>query len=157
MPELPEVETVVRGLQGAVAGRVITGVTARWRRAVRPSAAAVARGLPGRRVTALTRRGKYLVFHLDRGALLIHLKMSGNLQVVPAGERCGRHVRTVFALDNGCELRFEDPRKFGRVYLADDPAEVVGRLGPEPLPATFSADDFAPCSAAGGAASSRCC
>lgn len=142
MPELPEVETVVRGLQGAVAGRVITGVTARWPRAVRPSAAAVARGLPGRRVTALTRRGKYLVFHLDRGALLIHLKMSGNLQVVPAGERCGRHVRTVFALDNGCELRFEDPRKFGRVYLADDPAEVVGRLGPEPLPADFSADDF---------------
>jgi formamidopyrimidine-DNA glycosylase len=142
MPELPEVETVVRGLQGPMVGRAFTGFSARWSRAVRPSVAALARGLSGRRVEALTRRGKYLLFRLDRGALLIHLKMSGSLQVVPAVERRGKHVHTVFELDNGCELRFEDPRKFGRVYLADDPAEVVGRLGPEPLAETFTVAGF---------------
>ena len=138
MPELPEVETVVRGLQGPLVGRTFIGVTVTWPRAIRPSPEHLRKVLPGRRVTALTRRAKFLVFHLEGGgALLIHLKMSGNLQVAPAGEAMPRHVHTVFDLDNGHQLRFQDTRKFGRVHLVEDPEEVTGRLGPEPLAPGF--------------------
>jgi formamidopyrimidine-DNA glycosylase len=143
MPELPEVETVVRGLQGPVVGRTFTAVTVDWPRSVRPSPEALRLRLPGRRVAALTRRAKYLVFHLEGGgALLIHLKMSGNLRVEPAGEPMPGHVHIVFELDNGHQLRFQDTRKFGRVYLVDNPAEVTDRLGPEPLAPGFTAAKF---------------
>jgi len=143
MPELPEVETVVRGLQGPLRGRTFTGFRPEWPRSVRPSADEVARRLPGSRIDRLTRRAKYLVFHLSTGwHLLIHLKMSGDLRVEPAGEPFSGHVRTMFDLDNGHQLRFDDTRKFGRVYLVADPAEVTGRLGPEPLAPGFDRRSF---------------
>jgi formamidopyrimidine-DNA glycosylase len=70
--------------------------------------------------------------------LIIHLKMSGQLAVAPADAPDDPHTHTVFVLASGQELRFRDPRKFGRVYLVRDPAEVLGPLGPEPLSAEFS-------------------
>ncbi|RME50979.1 MAG: bifunctional DNA-formamidopyrimidine glycosylase/DNA-(apurinic or apyrimidinic site) lyase [Caldilineae bacterium] len=140
MPELPEVETYVRDLQRPLVGRTFTGVMAMWPNAIRPSVAVLRRDLPGRRIEALTRRGKYLQFHLSGEMyLFLHLKMSGRLLVEPAAVPPNRHVRTIFRLDNGHELRFEDARKFGRVHLVTDPDEVTGHLGPEPL-----ADDFTP-------------
>jgi formamidopyrimidine-DNA glycosylase len=100
--------------------------------------------LIGRRITAIARRGKYLQIHLFNGpTLLIHLKMSGNLLVEPAAQIKGKHVHTRFALDNGNELRFRDARKFGRVYLVDDPEEITGKLGPEPLADSFDESQFA--------------
>ncbi len=143
MPELPEVETIVRGLQGALVGRSFTGVITLWPNAIRPSAEEVARDLPGQRIEGLTRRGKYLQFSLSGGqTLFIHLKMSGDLLVEPAAAPRHPHVRTVFALDNKHELRFKDPRKFGRVHLARDPMQVTGHLGPEPLSDTFTVERF---------------
>jgi formamidopyrimidine-DNA glycosylase len=144
MPELPEVETVVRGLRGPLVGRTFTGVTVSWPNSIKTPIPELQQRLPGQTIGAITRRAKYLQFHLSGGdTLLIHLKMSGDLLVVPNEEPVHPHVRTTFGLDNGHQLRFKDMRKFGRVYLVDDPAQVVGRLGPEPLDPTFTAADFA--------------
>ena len=143
MPELPEVETVVRGLRGPLVGRVFTGVTVLWPNAIRTSIPELERRLPGQRIEAITRRGKYLQFHLSGGdTLFLHLKMSGDLLVEPAGDTPHHHVRTIFDLDNDHQLRFKDTRKFGRVYLVDDPETVVGKLGPEPLADDFTEQDF---------------
>ncbi len=143
MPELPEVETVARGLQAPLVGRAIRGVTVRWPRTVAyPSVAEFKRQVAGRHVASVGRRGKYVVIELDRGWLLIHLKMSGRLRVVPAGEPLDKHTHTVFNLDDGGQLRFYDVRKFGRVYLVDDPQQVTAALGPEPLDEALTLDEF---------------
>jgi formamidopyrimidine-DNA glycosylase len=143
MPELPEVETIVRGLQGPLLGRTFEAVEVTWRNSVRPSPTIVCQRLPGKRIEHLSRRGKYLRFDLSDGyVMFIHLKMSGDLLVEPLSTPRHPHVRTIFRLDNGHELRFKDPRKFGRVFLTTDPAEVVGHLGPEPLATEFSLPAF---------------
>lgn len=143
MPELPEVETVVRGLRGPLVGRTFTGVTVTWPNSIKTPIPELKSRLPGQRIEAISRRGKYLQFHLSGGdTLFIHLKMSGDLLVEPASDPPHHHVRTIFDLDNHHQLRFRDMRKFGRVYLADDPETVVGKLGPEPLADDFTTDDF---------------
>jgi formamidopyrimidine-DNA glycosylase len=93
-------------------------------------------------VRDVSRRGKFLVFPLDRGSLLIHLKMSGDLGMAPAEAPADRFERTVFHLDGGWELRFNDARKFGRVFLLDSPDPLFARLGPEPLDPGFTASDL---------------
>lgn len=156
MPELPEVETIARKLRQGQAleagfppypaplGCTITAVWLDWPRAARPSAETLIHTLPGHRLDSIGRRGKYLIFCLsstDSASpryLLIHLKMSGRLHVLEADFPREKHVHFAFTLDNGYELRFNDARKFGRVYLVDDLDEVTGRLGPEPLEDTFT-------------------
>jgi formamidopyrimidine-DNA glycosylase len=143
MPELPEVETVVRGLRGPLLGRTFTGVTVLWPNSVKTPVAELKSRLPGQRIEVITRRGKYLQFHLSGGdTLFLHLKMSGDLLVEPTSEPLHPHVRTIFDLDNNHQLRFKDMRKFGRVYLVSDPSQVVGKLGPEPLADDFTVADF---------------
>lgn len=143
MPELPEVETVVRGLRPPLVGRTFTAVEVKWSNAIKTPIPELQSRLPGQRVEAITRRGKYLLFHLSGGdTLLLHLKMSGDLLVEPAHEPLHPHVRTIFGLDNGHQLRFKDTRKFGRVYLLGDPTQVLGKLGPEPLAENFTLADF---------------
>ena len=143
MPELPEVETVVQGLRGPLVGRTFTGVTVLWPNSIKTPIPDLEQRLPGQRIEAITRRAKYLQFHLSGGdTLFIHLKMSGDLLVEPESEPCHAHVRTIFGLDNAHELRFKDPRKFGRVYLVADPGQVAGKLGPEPLADDFTLEDF---------------
>lgn len=139
MPELPEVETVARGLRASLVGRTIIGVEVFWPRSViPPNPAAFTRRLTGQTVTGVERRGKWVVISLSGGdGLLVHLRMTG--QLVLETEECpgGRHVRVLLLLDDGRHLCFSDTRKFGRLWLVDDPAEALGDLGPEPL-----ADDF---------------
>ena len=143
MPELPEVETVARGLCAPLAGRTISGVTVHWPRTIAlPTVDGFRRDIVGRRVDSVGRRGKYIVVGLDEGYLLIHLKMSGRLRVAPAGEPVDKHTHTLFDLDDGWQLRFHDVRKFGRVYLVDDPEQVTAGLGPEPLADAFTLDEF---------------
>lgn len=168
MPELPEVETIVRKLNAGLPmengkpaypplpGRAILGVRADWPRQIYPSIRALRMRLPGHCIASITRRGKYLLFHLaptgyeqpaaqasnQHACLLIHLKMSGRLEVLPAGWPRSRHDHVILELDNGYELRFNDARKFGRVYLVDDPLQVVGQLGPEPLDPAFTLSAF---------------
>ncbi|MEE9615735.1 MAG: DNA-formamidopyrimidine glycosylase [Anaerolineae bacterium] len=139
MPELPEVETVARGLRASLVGHTITGVEVRWARSIIPSSPTVfARRLTGQTVTGVGRRGKWVVITLSGGdTLLAHLRMTGQLVLGPGDFPGDRHVRVLFFLDDGWCLRFSDTRKFGRLHLIDDPAGVLGGLGPEPL-----ADDF---------------
>lgn len=140
MPELPEVETIVRGLQGPLVGRTFTSVSVFWPNMIKTPLPEMQERLPGQRIEAISRRAKYLQFHLSGGdTLFIHLKMSGDLLVEPESEPLHPHVRVFFGLDNGHQLRFKDTRKFGRVSLTSNPKDVTGKLGPEPL-----ADDFTP-------------
>lgn len=140
MPELPEVETFVRALRAPLVGRTITGARNDWPRHIAvPPPDEFRERVTGRRIESVDRRGKYLVFTLsDDETLIIHLKMSGHLSVVPADAPPDRYAHTVFELDDGRELRFRDTRKFGRVYLVLDPAAVLGPLGPEPLEGDFT-------------------
>ena len=143
MPELPEVETIVRRLRAPLIGHAFSGVHVEWERMIDPSVLALRTRLLGQSVEAIDRRGKYLVFRLSGGDhLLIHLKMTGDLQVMPASVPGHEHDRVVFYLENGYQFRFRDPRKFGRVYLTQDPALILGRLGPEPLDDDFAEDEF---------------
>jgi formamidopyrimidine-DNA glycosylase len=143
MPELPEVETVARGLRGPLLGRTITGVTARWPRTIAcPPPDEFCEQIAGRQVVSIGRRGKYVVIGLDRGYLLIHLKMSGRLHVVQPDHPLNKHTHTLFDLDDGRQLRFQDTRKFGRVYLVDGLEQITADLGPEPLADDFSLAEF---------------
>jgi formamidopyrimidine-DNA glycosylase len=157
MPELPEVETVARDLRRLVVGATITGAVGNWPRSIasHASAAALAAGLAGRRIEAVGRRAKLLVVELSGdAALTIHLKMTGQLFVVPAGAPADRHVHLTLALDDGRELRFRDIRKFGRVGLwprdplsgavldAEGHAELFAGHGPEPLDDAFTLRAF---------------
>jgi len=157
MPELPEVETVARDLRRLIVGATITGATGDWPRTIasHASVAGFADDLAGRRIEGVGRRAKLVVVDLAGGAALtIHLKMTGQLFVVPAGAPSDRHVHLRLALDDGRELRFRDIRKFGRVGLwPRDPrsgaildgqagAELFAGHGPEPLDAAFTLRAF---------------
>ncbi len=143
MPELPEVETVARTLRPQLTGLVFTGAVVRWPRTLAaPAAEELAAQIAGRRVEWVGRRGKYVVLGLDRGYLLFHLKMSGRLAVMPAGEPEDTYTRAVFYLADGRQLVFRDVRKFGRVYLVDRLGAVTEHLGPEPLADELSVDEF---------------
>jgi formamidopyrimidine-DNA glycosylase len=135
MPELPEVETVVRDLRPRVVGRTIVGAKINWDRTIEtPSAQKFAQQIRGQKIIKITRRGKYLVFHLaSKMYMLAHLRMTGGFFVEKPGEPRDKHMHVILTLDDGRELRFRDTRKFGRMWLVDDPQCVVGKLGPEPL------------------------
>jgi formamidopyrimidine-DNA glycosylase len=137
VPELPEVETIKNELLPYVIGRKITGVMLFWERIVRtPSADEFTEEIIGQTITGLTRRGKYLFFHLNSGRLLVmHMKMTGSLIIDPADDRFSR---AIFYLDNGTAMHFWDPRKFGVMWLADDDSAVLAKLGPEPLDNRFT-------------------
>lgn len=143
MPELPEVENIVRGLRPLLVGRGIAAGDVIWPRTLAlPPVPGFLAQVVGRRVASVERRGKYVVMALDAGWLLFHLKMSGRLRWGAADEPPGPHTRLTLDLDDGNRLRFDDPRKFGRAYLVDDPLQVTGRLGPEPLGDGFGLEDL---------------
>lgn len=149
MPELPEVETVVKALRSPLVGRTFTGFRSLWLNQIiyptgpDPVGEMNAR-IQGRTVTGMRRRAKYIVMVLDDGAesLIVHLKMTGHLALVPTSEPLHPHVRNLFHLADGDDLRFRDMRKFGRIYLVQDPEQVLGKLGPEPLSDHFTLSLF---------------
>ena len=145
MPELPEVETIKNELLPHVVGRQVTDANLCWEGIVRkPSPEEFCSRLIGERITGLSRRGKYLIFRLSSGkALIIHLKMTGSLLLNHASDTPGRFIRAVLHLDNGSQLRFRDPRKFGVMWLVEDVGSVVAKLGPEPLEENFTAEVMA--------------
>ncbi|MCU0499773.1 MAG: DNA-formamidopyrimidine glycosylase [Anaerolineae bacterium] len=149
MPELPEVETVVRGIRPALIGRKIIGIRYDWRWVMKmpPDPEEFAARITGQAVIGVKRRAKYIVIELDQDLLVIHLKMTGRLYVVAqdADDQSDKYVHFRAQLDDGQELRFSDARKFGRVYLTSDfNAVSVGasQLGPEPLEETFTIPVF---------------
>jgi len=143
MPELPEVETIKNELIPHVAGRLIIGVVVDDDRLVRPySIGEFCHKLLGQRVTRLSRRGKYLMFHLSSSNVLIaHLRMTGSLVINSTGDEA--HTRAVLQLDNGDQLAFVDRRRLGVMWLAKNEDEVAAKLGAEPLTAEFTAEVLA--------------
>ncbi len=145
MPELPEVETIARGLRlggqvgPPVVGRVLAEAQVLWPRSVAsPEVADFLHRLTGQAVVDVYRRGKFICLKLERDVLLIHLRMSGDLRVETFIENgdprpLKKHDRAVFHFEDGMQLVFNDARKFGRLWLAEDPETVLGDLGPEPL------------------------
>lgn len=149
MPELPEVETVRRGLERHLVGRRIEGVDVGRDRVVRrTSREELTIGLTGTMVTAAERRGKYLLLPLDSGdTMMIHLRMSGQVLSAPAGSERPPHTHVVAHLDDGNELWFVDPRTFGEVVVFDpDRVEAVlpevASLGLDPIVDRFETSDL---------------
>jgi len=161
MPELPEVETVCRQLEPEIEGRRIEALEVldeRWSRPV--PGKRLSKAVEGSTIEGLGRRGKYLLLALDGArTLVMHLRMTGNLILVEGeemldpsegrrlyeGERStsARHLRARFVLDDGRELWFTDPRRFGEAFLIDDAgldARFAGRVGIEPLSDEFTAE-----------------
>jgi len=144
MPELPEVETVVRQLRSNLSGAVIAEVRVRLRKIVRTDPEAFRRGLLGRSIDQVDREGKRILLRLTpRGCLAIHLGMTGRLMIRPAGSPLDRHTQVCWKLGGGSrELRFVDPRQFGGVWFlpgGGDPAEYGLRpLGPDALTLRWS-------------------
>jgi len=144
MPELPEVETTARALRPRLEGRRVLAAHVGWRRTV-GGAASFEREVTGTRITTLARRGKFLVAKLLRGgreggSLLVHLRMSGRLRVLPQEAPRDPHERVALTLDGGERLSFVDPRKFGRFLRVSDPSRALSHLGPEPLDPAFTPD-----------------
>ena len=140
MPELPEVETAMRGLDARITGRRITALTQRRADLRFPLPPNLAERLVGRRIVGFTRRAKYILARLDNDQnLLLHLGMSGRLLF--DGPPAGKHEHLTFHFDDGTVLRYVDPRRFGMLDLVAETAlgthpRLVG-LGLEPLDASF--------------------
>lgn len=142
MPELPEVETTRRGLAPLVTGATVTAVVVRNRALRRPVPRNLAGILAGRRIDALERRGKYLLFRAGDGTLIVHLGMSGRLWIVAAGAPVQAHDHFDLVLANKRAVRLRDPRRFGLVlWHRGDPLEheLLRDIGPEPLSPALSA------------------
>jgi len=147
MPELPEVETVSRGIAPHIIGCSIKDVVVRERRLRWPVSTGLKKKCSGSKVTAVGRRGKYLLLSLSEknklnGTLLIHLGMSGRLRIIPGQQAPKKHDHVDFIFENGVVLRYTDPRRFGAVlWVTGDPLQhkLLAKLGPEPLEKSFNA------------------
>jgi len=158
MPELPEVETIVRNLRPELVGRRIEKADLLWPRTLAsPTPAKFKKQIAGQEIVSVTRRAKYINLQLSDFNLFVHLRMSGDLYIKEGKAASEKHDRLILYLTpgpfakhprgapersgegNGSKLVFNDTRKFGRVWLVRDPDEVVGGLGPEPLGEEFTA------------------
>lgn len=145
MPELPEVETVVRGLRQPLIGHTIESMWYDWEKTIAtPHVNEFEQRVIGQTVQAISRRAKYIVIELDSDLLLVHLRMTGRLYVADIEEehQVDKWVHVKFGLDRDKELRFSDSRKFGKIYLTEDIETVTGGIGPEPLDDVFIVELF---------------
>lgn len=142
MPELPEVEVTKRGIEGVLLGHIIKDVFIGGRRLREPLSPELVR-LKGAQVTALARRGKYIIASTTQGSLIIHLGMTGHLSIVPTDSERAVHDHFELMLDSGTSIRYNDTRRFGLVvYIPEgqNPYQykAIAALGPEPLPDDFT-------------------
>lgn len=143
MPELPEVETTRAGLEPLLVGRTILGAVVRVPGLRWPIDAGLGKSLAGQVILSVGRRAKYLLIGCQDGTLLLHLGMSGHLQVVPGASPAGKHDHVDIRLDDGQILRFHDPRRFGALLWTEhDPGShpLLVELGPEPLAVELDGD-----------------
>jgi len=148
MPELPEVETIVADLRPHLVGRTIVRCELAFPTIVRhPEPEEFVDSVAGMRIEAVDRRGKYILIRLQEGiALVVHLGMTGQLRLVDPVAPLEKHTHAVFALDDGRQLRYRDPRRFGRLLLGTEDAlaasKKMPRLGPEPIDPDFAAEEL---------------
>jgi formamidopyrimidine-DNA glycosylase len=150
MPELPEVETIARALQGGgrgcrgVVGRTIRAVDVLWARSIAcPDVGTFRREIKGRKILGVGRRGKFLVFDLQGRTLYVHLRMSGDIRVEETTDApLGKHDRVNFGLEDGGRMVFTDARKFGRMWLVERDHPDIDKLGLEPLDGNITVRQF---------------
>lgn len=144
MPELPEVETVRRGLTRLVQGATIAHVEVRYPKMVTPDADVFTAELISRKIERIDRQGKYLLFRFSGDLTMVsHLRMEGKYDVQPEGSPVSKHTHVIFHLTDNRELRYTDTRKFGRMQLVPTGEETtlapsLGKLGPEPTAETLT-------------------
>jgi formamidopyrimidine-DNA glycosylase len=145
MPELPEVETVMRGLEPVLKGAEIDDVQIRRKDLRVPFTPKLKQKLEGQGITHLSRRAKYILIHLrDGNVLVIHLGMSGRITIIPTGEDYAlqKHDHFIMGMKDGAQIIYNDPRRFGMIFLmgADEVEshKAFSHLGPEPLGNQFS-------------------
>jgi len=158
MPELPEVETIARKLKPHLLGKMIMEADVRWARTLAfPNPRKFKLQIKGQEIKDVTRRAKFFIMQLSDYSLLIHLRMSGDLLIKDSKIKPEKHDRLILKLQSAkssapedpsnlvhaaalwrASLVFNDTRKFGRVWLVSDAAEVLGRLGPEPFSKKFT-------------------
>lgn len=142
MPELPEVETTLRGIAPHIVGKIVQAVVIRQHKLRWPIPPTVKRLLPGQRIDQVTRRGKYLLLHTAAGTLILHLGMSGSLRITRQRDAVEKHDHVDIVFDENCILRLRDPRRFGAVlWTSRSPHshKLIRSLGPEPLSDEFNA------------------
>lgn len=148
MPELPEVETIVADLRPHLAGRTILRAELAFPTIVRhPEPEQFVDAIVGVRIESVGRRGKYILIHLGHNlVLVVHLGMTGQLRLFDEVTPLAKHTHAVFFLDDGRQLRYRDPRRFGRLLLGTESAlldaKKMPRLGPEPIDPDFVADEL---------------
>ncbi|MDO9547974.1 MAG: bifunctional DNA-formamidopyrimidine glycosylase/DNA-(apurinic or apyrimidinic site) lyase [Candidatus Marinimicrobia bacterium] len=145
MPELPEVQTVVNDLiHAGLIGNTIRDAGVFWNKTIGnlyPNEFTAK--ITGQIITNIRRRAKYIIFDFESGMhLLIHLRMSGRLQLLPNSSRRDKHEHIILHLNDDRDVRFHDTRKFGRMTLTDNPSTILGKLGPEPLSDDFTITQF---------------
>jgi formamidopyrimidine-DNA glycosylase len=146
VPELPEVETIAADLRPHLAGRTIVRCELRFPTIVRhPEPELFVDLIAGMRIESVGRRGKYILIRLERDrVLVVHLGMTGQLRIVDPATPIADHTHAIFDLDDGRQLRYRDPRRFGRILLGTEEdllaARAMPRLGPEPIDPDFTAD-----------------
>jgi len=146
MPELPEVETVCRGISPHLLHRPVTAIIVRdgrLRWPVPENLGSLIRDSGNNRVSRVSRRGKYLLIQFGHGCLIVHLGMSGSLKIVPDETPPTKHDHVDILLDSGYRLRFTDSRRFGSIHWTeDDPLihPLLSPLGPEPLHGDFDGE-----------------
>ena len=141
MPELPEIETILRGIAPRILGQIFSKVIIRQPKLRWEIPKTISKELVNQKIINITRRGKYLLLQTENGTLIIHLGMSGRLLLLPRKHIVAKHEHITFELENGLALCYIDPRRFGAILLAKDPSKhtLLKNLGPEPLSAEFSA------------------
>lgn len=149
MPEMPEVETVRRGLISQVKGRKITNVEIRYQNLITGDVDQFKEFVTGTTITDIGRRAKFLLIHLDNGYTIIsHLRMEGRYRISADPSAIDKHSHAIFTLDNGQKMIYNDVRKFGRMQLwnTDDLEnnKSIQKLGPEPLSAAFTFNNLKP-------------
>jgi formamidopyrimidine-DNA glycosylase len=140
MPELPEVETTLRGIEPRLRGQHINQVTVRQPSLRWPVTDNLQAIVQGQQVKSIFRRAKYLILELEQGSMLIHLGMSGSLRLVTLGAEWRKHDHIEMQMSNGSVLRYHDPRRFGCWLWSESEHSQLARLGPEPLSADFDGD-----------------
>ena len=141
MPELPEVETVRRGIAPYLTGQIVTQVVVRQPRLRWPVPEELAVQLPGQMILRVERRAKYLLLHTDAGTAILHLGMTGRLRILPDHTPLQKHDHVDLVFANSHCLRFNDSRRFGALLWTSEPPErhpLLQTLGPEPFDAAFS-------------------
>ena len=142
MPELPEVETTRLGIQPFIENQTITQIVIRQHQLRWPIPYSLPQQLQGKIIKKVTRRGKYLLFEIEQGALILHLGMSGSLRVLKQKILPQKHDHVDFEFTNRAVLRFTDPRRFGAILWTEKESlhhPLLAKLGAEPLTADFSA------------------